>query len=204
MNLKNLLIDSLFIFLHFYRNIYILIYELFNMIRGLKQKYFSGRSINNTNFDLNYVGQGIDQEGAGFYFTDDFNDAAYYAGDNGIIMECSLNPRKFVSNKAKPKSAEIRKLLNMTPNINEKLEDWDWNPTTAFKMVHDTIMDYEETQKDAFQQIERDFYYDCSKVYLENLIKMGYDGHFASIKTEAQHVIIYNPQVIKVNQIIKK
>jgi hypothetical protein len=158
--------------------------------------WYHGRSVDSEKFDLSYVGrdEAKDQEGPGFYFTNDKKDAAGYAHPSGVILTVKLTPRKLVSNTEPAPIKDIAYLIDKAPDKENTLMNWDENPAKALKMATKAMM--AETAKQTFENIWFDFYRNEPKQFLENLVHLGYDGHYA--ERTSQHIIIYNPRIIKV------
>lgn len=159
---------------------------------------YHGSKTDFESFDLNRVGKGIDQNGPGFYFTQDIDDAKGY-GDR--VYEYELNLRKTVPTKGKINIAEIQKLMKLSSNLNDVLMNWGENKNVAFREALSAMIDA-ETPFHAFTNVWYDFYRDHPKQYVENMIKLGYDGviikgseGYGNISTT--HIIVFNPNSIK-------
>jgi len=160
--------------------------------------YYHGRTIDSEIFDIKYTGKGTDQEGAGFYFSTSIKDAAMYSSKNGIILKVKLNYKKLISSTKKGNKNLIKKLIISAPDYKETLLNWDENKHKALQMAINGIYDYNNTQKDEIQTIEADFYRHSPEKYLENLIKLGYDGFIIDKEDGINHFIVFNPNIIEV------
>jgi hypothetical protein len=160
--------------------------------------WYHGRTVDSDEFDLAHVGkeEAADEQGVGFYFTTNEKDAAGYAHPNGIVLTVELSPRKLVSLTSPAKEAEVDYLIN---NTSEDFSDWDEDPEAGRQMFKDSVMN-ESSAKETFESIWYDLYRYEPRAYLENMIKLGYDGHYSPRTYESgiRHIIIYNPKVIKV------
>jgi hypothetical protein len=166
--------------------------------------WYHGRAANDPTFSLEFVGQGHDQEGPGFYFSRDAEDASKYGGAGGSFLEVEVNPRKLASNTKQATPEEIQELIERAPDYEIKLTDWDENPKMAMKKAIEGALKYNKNQKDQFQQIWYDFYRDTPAKYCEALIAMGYDGHIADRRGRGwDHLIMYNPKKIKIVEAIE-
>jgi len=165
-------------------------------IQAQDDVWFHGRTVDSEVFDLKYVGrdEAKDQEGIGFYFTKDKDDASGYAAPNGVVLTVELKPRKLVSLSQPAKGSDVDFLIDHAPDLEGTLSNWDENPTVAKRAAKKAMM--APTAKETFESIWFDFYKTEPKLFLEKMISLGYDGHRAA-RTE-QHIIMYNPKAIKV------
>ena len=159
--------------------------------------WYHGRTVDSEVFDLKYVGrdEAKDQEGIGFYFTKDKDDASGYAAPNGVVLTVELKPRKLVSLSQPAKGSDVDFLIDHAPDLEGTLSNWDENPTVAKRKAKKAML-ASSSAKETFESIWFDFYKSEPKLFLEKMISLGYDGHQAS-RTE-KHIIIYNPKAIKV------
>jgi hypothetical protein len=60
--------------------------------------WYHGRTVDSDVFSYDYIGgeNSYDQEGPGFYFTSDFNNAKRYAENRGIILKCKINYKTLI------------------------------------------------------------------------------------------------------------
>ena len=163
------------------------------------QLWYHGRTANSKDFSFEHVGHGHDADGPGFYFTSDYEDAAGYTqgGKSGGVMTVRLTPRKLVSGKAKP--AEVKELIERADNYEARL--LDFNDEGDIDAAVKTIVNYNITAVDSFQEVCYRFYRGYQAEYLQSLIAMGYDGHLGTKVhkySSTKHMIIYNPKVIHV------
>ena len=158
--------------------------------------WYHGRSADSDKFDLNYVGkdEAKDREGPGFYFTRDKKDAEHYAHPSGIVLTVDLSPRRLVSSTDPAPVNHIRYLIDHAPDKETTLSNWDEDAKRALKLALQAMT--ADNAKETFENIWFDFYRYAPKKYLEALIHLGYDGHLAS--RNQNHIIIYNPSVIKI------
>jgi hypothetical protein len=139
------------------------------------------------------VGQGVDQEGPGFYFSSDKTDASSYAYPKGTLITAQVAVRKLLP--AKATRHEIDSLVKKAPELDYKLANWGENPEIALKKAIDGMLQDPGT---AFQQVWFDFYRYEPAEYLKNLVSMGYSGHQVGKSGGVKHLIVYDPKVIKV------
>jgi len=167
---------------------------------------YTGRTVKSTEFDYNYVGleNAIDQEGPGFYFSTSINTAFGYAGNDGIVIIADVDTTKFLTKKNKPKLSDIKKLILAAPDLEDTLTNFAEDYNKALKIAIQSYIEYYDSALDSYQTIWHDFYRYEPVKYLEQLIKLGYNGHFGELfeksnfVEESQHVVVYNNKVIKV------
>lgn len=167
--------------------------------REIEEKlWFQGRKTQDTRLDLSFVGQGTDQEGPAFYFTDSYEDALGYARPAGIVLTGRMSLRKIASSEKPADRKEIQQLIEWAPDYLDKLTNWHEKPKQALKIVLDSILKYNPIQKDAFQQVWIDFYRQEPAEYLQHLVTLGYDGHIPSGSWGSQHhFLLYNPKAFR-------
>lgn len=176
--------------------------------------WYHGRTVDSPIFSLDYVGreEAYDQEGPGFYFTDDLENAKRYAEYKGIVLVCKMNYTKpLLTDRSKPNKKVVIDLIKNSPQFNEQdeegnpigpLTDFDENPIQAFNKAVVGHMGYPQA-KDAYQVLANTFYKNNPKEYLINLSKY-YDGHIALRQPGwihdnlITHLIVYNPNIIQV------
>lgn len=165
--------------------------------------WYHGRNVKSTEFSYKYVGKGHDQEGAGFYFTSNKEDAFKYADKNGIIITAKLAPRKLVSTTARPNLKDLKFLIMSAPDYEGSLSNWGENLNNAMRQALQVYSDYDNAAE-AFQVIENDFYKGVPGKYLEALVRLGYDGHIVNGYIQdnpIKHFICYNPQIIHIQKV---
>lgn len=161
--------------------------------------WFQGRTTPNTELDYAYVGKGRDQEGPGFYFSNDLKDAQHY-GD--YVISGRIKPRKLASNSQPADRQTVRQLILMAPQFQDHLTNWDDNPKKGLEAALDVMM-RQPSEKDSFQQVWADFYPNHPTQYIQNLVQLGYDGHVVEKQSGFLHFILYNPEAFHPNAAIK-
>lgn len=178
-----------------------------NFLKESEQPYwYHGRSVDSDVFDFKYIKlDGTMQDGPGFYFTKDIEDAKIYKGDKGIILKCELTPRKIINKNSKISPVIIKKSITLSPNLNDFLENWDENKTIAFNKAYKALTD-NDSMIDIFQSI----WYDCYGRYgrhidfVKNMVKLGLDATEPLTESFShKHIIMFNPEKIKVLEIIR-
>lgn len=155
--------------------------------------WYHGRSTRSMRFDLRFVGgeEANDQEGPGFYFTNDPEGARGYAypkrdRDNqpdtranpGVVLAVRLRVPRWVDPTRRANRTEVERLLRASPCYREELENWDENPVRAHANAMRGMMSA-EWQHGVFQNVWGDFYRRCDggdAAYLDGLVKLGYGG----------------------------
>jgi hypothetical protein len=163
---------------------------------------YHGSETQITNFVTDFVGGegATDQEGPGIYFTTSINNAYRYGQ---YLHTAILKPRKLLTKSAKGGTyAELLKLAKMAPDWKETAQNWDMNPIKGIDIFVKNAIDYNDNQKDRFLQVWVDFYRNHPKKYVENCVKMGYDGIVVDTNSlfedePIKHYIIYNPAIIE-------
>lgn len=137
------------------------------------------------------------QEGPGIYFTTSIKDARRY-GDK--IMEVRLKIKNPVSTN-KRRSAprmQIMKLVKMSPNVDDVLQNFDINPDRAFKKAVDAMIEYEDGPHLQFLQVWYDFYRHNEVDYVRNMVKLGYDSIIVDRVDGVNHIIVLDPSIIEI------
>lgn len=156
--------------------------------------YYRGVS---SNYKWNSMNpEGHQQEGPGIYFTSSPEDAATY----GKVMKVELSFRKVVPLKGAIPIKEIKFLLEQAPDLSDTLMDWDEDPKRAFQNALQSIMQYSEGPHDAFQQVWIDFYHrnDSDEAYLNNMVRLGYDGVVVQKTPNITHAIAFIPNIVQI------
>lgn len=178
-----------------------------SIILNDRYTWYHGRTVDSETFSYDYVGgkDAIDQEGPGFYFTNNFENANRYALHNGIILKCKINYKKLILKSSTSNTLVNKKiivdLINSSPEKDYVLENFDENPKKAFITAVNVYLQ-NKYACDAYQTIANDFYKSDSKIYLQTLSKY-YDGQLTPLTDNVTHLIIYNPNIITVIDKIK-
>lgn len=168
---------------------HILLFEKFNS----PIEVWHGSDVEIETFDTKYLGSGAghDQEGPGFYFTDNKKDAAFY----GKPQKYLLNLKKVVPLKGQINERHVREMIKNAPDLEDKLSNWGENQKYAFEKAVETVMDMEDPHN-AFQQIWYDFYRHDQPQYVQNMSKLGYDGVIVPRPYGVTHYIVFSPDTI--------
>lgn len=170
-------------------------------------RWFHGRTARTRTFDYRYVGgeAAHDQEGPGFYFTTDPEEARRYAHPSGVVLSAELTVPKWVPTTGRaPTPATIERLMRASPCYREVLEDWDEHPVRAHQQALRAFANTGEPPHEMFQRVWADFYLRCGRSadYLRALVKLGYGGvivaHPAGPYVAArQHAVVFGPEFIR-------
>jgi hypothetical protein len=172
-----------------------------------KYTWYHGRSVDNDTFSLNYVGgeESTDQEGPGFYFTNNLQNAKGYAYPNGIVLKCKVDYKKLIIKGDVSETQTSKKividLINNSPNKDSALENFDEDPKVAMIKAVNVYLKYTAAY-DSYQIIARDFYRYNAKEYLQVLSKY-YDAQLTKHDNTTYHLIVYNPNIITIIDKIK-
>ena len=178
--------------------------ETFNTQETLDDyTWYHGRTVDSELFSYDFVGgeKAIDQEGSGFYFTNNFENAKLYAENKGVVLKCRINYKKLiVKNRTKTNKKVVVNLIDYSPERNDVLSDFAEDLKIARLEAIQSYSNY-QFSSDAYQTIEADFYKGYPKNYLQ-VISRFYDGqitpHEKSLYGDIKHLIVYNPQIIQV------
>lgn len=172
---------------------------------GGEYRVYHGTNVDITNFSDEFIGkdEAVDQEGPGIYFTTLEAEAAGYGKS---IYDVTLSPRKLMDmTPIKPSKWQTftTKMLKAAPDWEETAQNFDENPHRGLTNAVQSMMEYNDTEKDLAQQIWYDFYRYRPVEFVRNMVKMGIDGIIVPRhQGQGSHVIVYNPAIIKVNTII--
>ena len=163
-------------------------------------------------FDLNKIGQreANDQEGPGFYFTTKEQEALGYAHPNGIVVTAKFVGSNLISVNDKINNKHVNKMIQMAPDLNDTLANWGYDPgytskAEALAQLKDSIYS-DDNAKDIWLTVWYELYRDYAKQFVENMVKLGYDGLIVTPKytdDDRKHVVIYNINTIKVVDVVQ-
>jgi hypothetical protein len=156
-------------------------------------------------FTDDFVGEGVDQEGPGIYFTTNEEDAYGYArkGDGGRVYKVILQMNKVIKEKGRVKESEIDSMIKWCEGYEEKLMDWGSENLEENMRLFKGSLRRENTPKDVFLSIWYNLYRYKPVDYVRNMVSLGYDGLIVQKEfMNTKHIIVYNPKVIRVEAII--
>ena len=143
-------------------------------------------------FDYSYIGMGKDSYGPGFYFADSYYEASLY----GKVGKYELSFNKYFGKGNIVSKSDISKLIKWAPNYKNTLTDFGENKREAFFTAIKNYSDIDITE--SFLYIWKDFYLKNgnSKKFVENLVKLGYDGYIVN-EFDYTLYVMYNINNIK-------
>ena len=171
----------------------------------LPDVWYHGCKIDFDKFDLKYAitEESIAQEGPGFYLTTDKDDAERYGiidkNRSGYLKEVKLTQKTGI----RKESTKFRKefassLMRRMPNKEDKLTNWDENPTKAFNMLRQTILDSSSNLKEMILNVWADCYMGDEQLLMKYLVSGGIDGLLIEKNNNAKWLVIYNPDILKI------
>ena len=165
-------------------------------------------SLEKPRFDKSVLGSGNDQEGVGFYFTNNKGEAGQYAHPNGIIITANFKGNLIDKNTPLDSDKAIE-LINMSPVLEDALQDWGFDPPYvtkehAMEELQSSMINEDDT-KDTFLQIWYDLYHrgGHDALFVDNMAKIGYDGLLIEKENGVRHIIVYDPDALEILNVEK-
>lgn len=152
------------------------------------------------NFTDEFVGgkEANDQEGPGIYFTSSKENAAHYGE---FVYTVTLTPRLLLdkSTNVKKLKPTLTKLVKMATDWEMHAQNYNEHPVRGLNQFVEDAINYNDTEKDAIQQVWIEFYRQQGVQFVRNCVKLGIDGIAVPKDFDGiTHYIIYNPAIIKV------
>jgi hypothetical protein len=152
-------------------------------------------------FSDDFVGQEVDQEGPGIYFTSNEEDAYGYArkseNGTGVVYVVGLEFKKLVPLKGRANKKEIMQLIEWSPNLETLLTNYDDNPKKAKSIAFSNCMNQDNPHQ-SFQQVWYDFYRHDPVDFVRSMVTLGYDGVVVPRQfMNTKHAVVYNPKIIR-------
>ena len=104
---------------------------------------------------------------------------------------------------------KAKRLIKMSPALDRILPDWGYDPPymskqEALNQLEDSVIN-EEDAKDTFLQILYDVYYrgGHNMEFVDNMVKLGYDGLLVDRADGVKHVIVYDPSALNILNVEK-
>lgn len=169
---------------------------------GITGRFYHGAKVAFDAFDPARAADGHAQEGCGFYFTSDRDDAIHYAGSTGYLLTVELRIDRQLPLTGRARRQDVEALMRASPELDSTLENWDENPSRAFAAALNGMMS-RGTPKEVFEQVWWDFYRSHPAEFLAEVSRLGYDGTVfprSALRdgTPVQHVVMYNVEKIKI------
>jgi len=172
--------------------------------------WYHGSKVDFGKFDINYAitKESIAQEGPGFYLTTDKNDAERYGIINkeqsGFLKEIKLVRKSGIRKEsAKFRDEFAGSLMRRMPDKEDKLTNWDENPTRAFNMLRQSILDSSENLKEMILNVWADCYMGDEQLLMKYLVRGGIDGLLIEKKNDVKWLVVYNPDILKIVNTVK-
>jgi len=176
--------------------------EIGEIVVGGEYTAYHGTDVEVETFTDEFVGaeEATDQEGPGIYFTTDRDDAWGYGK---ILYTVILNPNKLVDESSSDNidPEELGEIIKTLPEWEMQAQNWDEDPKIGLRMATADFIDYNETEKDVFQQVWIDFFRYNPLLFVRGMVRLGYDGQLIEKENGRRHIIVYNPDIIEVTNI---
>lgn len=175
----------------------------FYLLESLKipDVWFHGTKVDFDKFDSKYIitDQSVAQEGPGFYLTSDKQDAEKYTNYNGYLKEVKLTRKNGIRNeKTKFREEFASSLMRRMPDKEMTLSNWDENPTKAFSMLRQSILESSDNLKEMILNVWADCYMGNEHTLVKYLVSGGIDGLLLNKANGVQWLVVYNPDILKI------
>lgn len=156
-------------------------------------------------FNLDHVGKlgAVDQEGPGIYLTSSADDALHYG--NIIHTVKTVRAPRLVPEIKTFTVATIKKLIELSPNKEDVLSDWDEKPTVALNKAAQAVYDrWRPNQfREMLEQVWYDFYRETPAAWLNTVNKqLNYDGFILPRSGGVRHFICFNPEILQISEVV--
>lgn len=176
--------------------------------------WFHGTAGEFDEFHIDWIGQGDDQLGSGFYFTDNSDTAENYArrraaalgNDESVVLTAVLGIRKPLPFHARVTDRQIETILRSAPDFEETLQNFgDVGYEGVSSVLRQAVQVYSgqntESDDDTLKMMfcmSNDFYRIAPADFLAVFSKVtGYDGLIRSVAYE-NHAVVWHPGQITV------
>jgi hypothetical protein len=88
--------------------------------------------------------------------------------------------------------------MRRMPNKEDKLANWDENPTKAFNMLRQTILDSSSNLKEMILNVWADCYMGDEQLLMKYLVSGGIDGLSIEKNNDVKWLVVYNPSILKI------
>ena len=165
--------------------------------------WYHGSTVEIKRFNLENVGKAdaTDQEGPGIYLTNSIDDALHYG--NIVHTVKTIRAPRLVPEKKSFSITTIKELINLSPNKEDILQDWDQKPEIAIAKASRAIYDRWGPNKfrEMLEQVWYDFYRETPKEWLNILTtNLKYDG-FILPRPGVKHFICFNPEILEITKV---
>lgn len=180
-------------------------------------KAYHGSGTEISEFDYQWTGQGNDQNGSGFYFTSDYDEAFGYTGrtlaglsklggsDRPTVHVVELtfnNPLQHDTEKAMTQ-AQVEAIIRRAPDLNDALMNWgDVDYYGLEKVLKSAIPAYAKPGKFLLQslnELANDFFGSEIKAFNEAVRDaLGYDSVIEKFEGGKVHYVAWFPEQINI------
>lgn len=178
-------------------------------VGDLPTSLYHGRTVDSTVFDLKHVGAGNDQDGPGFYFSNDPEDAWSYAHPKGVLLSATVRPRRLLphgvgsGHRGRLSTAEVNTLVNAAPHLRDTLSNWDECPIRARRALLKAISG--DSAFDEAQNLWGECYRGHEAAFLKGLVRLGYDAATSPTPWGGRlHLVVFNPDCITDVRVIRR
>lgn len=177
------------------------------LIKSKQYIAYHGTNSNFDTFDYSFLGKGNDEHGPGFYFTN----KPEYAEAYGNVKKCNITINNPLSKSKSGNKDELIKMLCLCFDVNSlnelynKFEDEDVFYDSTLSDLGENIQaaidnlykNYSnQSNYDMFMSLWGDIYRFDNKKFLEDILKLGYDGYIYS-QNDSINYVVYDPKKIK-------
>lgn len=165
-------------------------------------KLFHGTQLEFAKFDAEQLGNGNQQEGAGFYLTDCRNDAWKYSQKRngfGIIYHVEFKPKgKIIGQKARATRQLIKSLITFADNWEERLQQMYGNDVAVELSLKAHVTDIMSNVwlHPAIQKIFSEFYATEAE-FMRAMVAHGFSGLRVK-KINAVHYVCYDSAELEI------
>jgi hypothetical protein len=118
------------------------------------------------------------------------------------VVEAKINNGKLMPVNRKPIERGIDIMISKAPDVMDSLSNWDENPVVAKRLAISTILNSQDTYRDALEQVWADFYVGHSDQYLKRLCSWGYQGFKLAKANNVIHFICWDPSILTIREIL--
>lgn len=144
-----------------------------------------------------------DQNGPGFYLTNNIDDAYKYGK---YIHEITfkrkpVQPYKNIRNLGKNIGTRVflENLIKMNPNYEHILTNWDENPKKALNFAANSLIENNENCVELLLSLWYDFFYYEPKLFIKIMVEqVGFDGFERKQNETDKHFILWNSDIINI------
>lgn len=152
-------------------------------------------------WDMTKIGTGNDQDGPGFYFTDNKDHARRHGK---YVHTLEVDTSFYLKHGARIRKAPIRKLIRNAPDYVDTLTNWHENTDFALTLATTNICTAGEDFWDALTQVWADFYRGHEGEWIKQ-VRRATLVHGYLVPREKNggdlHVVCINPDTVKILEV---